>query len=1309
MNCQIKLNGTDISDKVISYSREHKICTGIGMLTLITTYELHGSFSPWDHIEIYEGGSREGSYYVSITDDSKPDSNITVTAQDNSKRLTDYFIAETYIITYPTYALYWITKFLTEMGINYDFNVDDDGSLLSNNTQLGLVSGYEQIMMLLQISGWYIKFNSNDKAIIGKLNSDLRSKARFNKDDIIDIHVVTHDKLLRNRVVVWGKNRPTIGWVTAEAKKITGWNYDNQDYRTLVISNSCIPTDYAAEDLAWKALAEFTKPNKEKHVTAIGTWGINIGDFVTVRSGSGVFNGKGLVTTFGTSMSSAGLITKVTLDERCPRLFAYFDFSGDVYISTAESGIWRKNIHGDTWEDYSEGLSSNSITDLHISANVMAAVTRQGQAEAALTDYSGWSLVPISGLEASGISQGGTTVVSGFMTRACIVDRLDNSAKFAVDTAPWENSLTYEPYPSGLMSQIFASGGNGILMNSSGFVMENMRSWVVEYDAVSGIVLGSTQVVINSTASGQAGSNSVIVFDIENDGETDYLSAMIKGSGLYSFVSSPLNMTYDINNKVTLSGFLVSDRITISGVLASGVVVGSGNHYVRTLTDYNPYTEVHETLRLNGYPDLNQNGFPSWIYKEESTELPNGPWGMSFYTVNGNPSVVYRSLRGLTLLEMPTIPVVSGYMITPVETTILHNTNGLPSDQNILGIVRVTPNEFDIIGADQFQDLNYYRWDTISNTIKVPRTKFGELVHRKSSYIYLDYAGCIHQLRVGDFVYFVSFAETYEGIDGLKVISAWLEIVDLQAKTVKSQLYFKTSGLVDNTTMLGPISLYQTKEKIGMTALIGTNDGTLAYPGHPEQARHWKNTNVYDGVCLPGNFPTLNLMCTQAIIEGAANTWQGYPVGYPLEQLPSFMQHNMNPNVCNFISRFNTGYYVDYGPPIGIIRTKSIGWLVSRVDGKYYTDTTEIAWPYGSYEEEVAFFANPEALHTRSQLVGNPAEYNGFGYANSSTEIDTTGFTEGASLYGMRNKYNLPAGWERITIFNGQDTLTSGVFSLMRADNGDHEIWEDRPDGTHIEGIPFYGMPSGWSRVEYTGGTGVSGKGVYGVSALNFFVVFPAIDDLGGAQKSSPVINFYYSPLLMSGYSYATLQETSSGFQVIDYYDKVPRLDISKYSPLVVATDSVSSIQTIYPAAGTLTEPSLIVASGSDDRLVDFRYTDFALSGYPSGTPTEDLYEESTLSGLMTERRLIFVTLSGLYHSPIDDIEQQVLIFGMSGITQLETTNNSFDYQYFFVSTSGEDSYNFYQKDNVLNGTFVAFPSGLPQSLVTRIRVDDLI
>ena len=248
MDVSVKHNGTTISSYVIQYEREHKICTSIGRLNIVLAISYPTQIDPWDTFDIYENGNFQVRYYASDVVFSVPDSTITVECQDNSKRLVDYFIPDQYTVDYPSYTRYWIEKFLDEAGINYQFNTNSQGNLLSNYTSLGLTSGYDQIMQLLQLSGWYMYFDGNGKAIIGSLSKELTSvSGTYNKNNILYIAKISDDKMLRNRAVVWGAyNILFQEYAFADLKTHTRWNYDHRDLRTMVVANSNIPNKSSA-------------------------------------------------------------------------------------------------------------------------------------------------------------------------------------------------------------------------------------------------------------------------------------------------------------------------------------------------------------------------------------------------------------------------------------------------------------------------------------------------------------------------------------------------------------------------------------------------------------------------------------------------------------------------------------------------------------------------------------------------------------------------------------------------------------------------------------------------------------------------------------------------------------------------------------------------------------------------------------------------------------------------------------------------------------------------------------------------------
>lgn len=520
MNVQVKHNGTTITGFVTEYERVHKICTGIGSLSISIVDTIPRTFVPWDSIDIYENGDFKVRYYVSSVEHNVPRSTLTLDCQDNSKRIVDYFIPDSYTVDYPSYTKYWISKFLDEAGVSYEYSVDSPGTLLSNFTNLGLVTVYEQVLTLLQMSGWYMYFDGNGKAIIGTLQTELADDLEsVGKTDILNILVTKDDKMLRNKALVFGAyDAFTDSNAKASVTVHTPWNYDHRDIRTVVISNSNIPNDSTAYGMANQIVKEFSKITVEKHITLWGARDFNLG--TALRVTSNVYKGKGLVTTFGTSMSKTGLVTNVVLDERCPRLFGYFDFGDYVYVSFYGDGVWRKHIKFDpAWYNFSTGLTNLNITDLHVNQGIFSAVGNSGEMYRAI-DNTPWYPIGITSLMSSvetvvSGSQIELGSFSGIQARATIIDRVGNVIKYGVDTYSGNNTGDYFMSASGIIGTVTTSG--------------NVRGWIVDYDPFTGEPLGgigSGVYPIN-----YSGNYNVRVLDLENDGKNDFVSIALGGAG----------------------------------------------------------------------------------------------------------------------------------------------------------------------------------------------------------------------------------------------------------------------------------------------------------------------------------------------------------------------------------------------------------------------------------------------------------------------------------------------------------------------------------------------------------------------------------------------------------------------------------------------------------------------------------------------------------------------------------------------------------------------------------------------------------
>lgn len=521
MNVQVKHNGTTITGFVTSYERVHKICTGIGTLHIEISDSISSTFAPWDRIDIYENGDFKVRYYISSIEHAVNRSTYILDCQDNSKRIVDYFIPDSYTVDYPSYTRYWIEKFLTEAGVDFEFTTGSQGTLLSNYTNLGLVTVYEQILTLLQMSGWYMYFDGNGKAIIGSLNLDFAAdRASVGKTDVLDISVESNDKMLRNKALVFGAYDAYTGTnAKASVTVHTPWNYDQRDIRTVVISNSNIPNNSTAYGMANQIIKEFARITVEKHITVWGARDFNLG--TALRVTTNVWKGRGMITTFGTSMSKTGLVTNIVLDERCPRLFGYFDFGDYVYVATYGDGTWRKHIKFDpTWYNFSTGYTNLQITDLHINNGVFGSVGSSGEMYYAIDDLP-WHNIPFSGLMSSidTIASGegiNMTVFSGLKARAVIVDKYGNTVKFGVDT--W-NQPNYGDYFLMYSGMVHASG----VVSGSGVTASGNRGWIVEYDVLGGDLTGTPYPISVS------GNYDITVIDLENDGKNDYVSVKLGG------------------------------------------------------------------------------------------------------------------------------------------------------------------------------------------------------------------------------------------------------------------------------------------------------------------------------------------------------------------------------------------------------------------------------------------------------------------------------------------------------------------------------------------------------------------------------------------------------------------------------------------------------------------------------------------------------------------------------------------------------------------------------------------------------------
>lgn len=372
MDIEIYHNGTEISDKVLSYNRTMNICTGIGTATFSIEYDTGISFNPWDILVVYEGGIKKQTFYVSEFGKGKDSGILEIKAQDGSIKLSDYFIPEQATLTEPTNCRYWIEKFLDEATITYNIIPEDNGGIVAENTYIGLCQLYDFFLTMLQQSGWYFYFDEDGVCVIGNITKDLSNPdLTVYGSEIVNLEIKKHDKNMRNRAVVWG-NYSGGSWVFADSSTTTGYETSANDIRTTVVANSYIYSASDAQAVANSILDEYANVTIEKIVSLAGYYDVIVGDIVSVSSK--YYSGTCMVYELNVNVGDSGVITTLTLDAKCPRLFGFYGFTSYVYTGTLGQGVWRKRLDSVTWEDFSTGLNHYNVTDLAIKNNIFACI-----------------------------------------------------------------------------------------------------------------------------------------------------------------------------------------------------------------------------------------------------------------------------------------------------------------------------------------------------------------------------------------------------------------------------------------------------------------------------------------------------------------------------------------------------------------------------------------------------------------------------------------------------------------------------------------------------------------------------------------------------------------------------------------------------------------------------------------------------------------------------------------------------------------------------------------------------------------------
>jgi len=332
MGVSVYVNGSDISDYVVSVERSHSLCRPISTATIYHTWDT-GGFSTYEPVVIYEDGTKVFTGYTQEISVKRMNPELYILAKDPLIRAADTWI-DTEIVTNQEWLIYWLSYFLNLSGVSFTAGTTTN-KYMPPNTSWQIGSAYEHIVTLSKMLGWYI-FSDPDGIIhVQDVSIGASSKTIATKSNILNFKRARSLDRARNATIVFGYGN----LFSKQTTTVAGIS----DERVAVMASPLVGTQALADELAVTMLADFSKIGDEKNAKITGDPNLKIADTVTVKERFSKTNQPCLVTSIESRYQETYEMD-ITLDERCPSFWGYAPYPSGYY--GAGSGIYKSTWGG---------------------------------------------------------------------------------------------------------------------------------------------------------------------------------------------------------------------------------------------------------------------------------------------------------------------------------------------------------------------------------------------------------------------------------------------------------------------------------------------------------------------------------------------------------------------------------------------------------------------------------------------------------------------------------------------------------------------------------------------------------------------------------------------------------------------------------------------------------------------------------------------------------------------------------------------------------------------------------------------------
>jgi hypothetical protein len=360
LNFQLTVDGTDLTDYLVSSERGHSMCNPLATLDLVLAPNLPVAIKPYQDVVFYENGTKVFTGYSQETIAARLPIEVSMRCNDVLIRAQDSWF-DGPITANGESVDAWIRNFLERAGIKKVVTEVFEGYSVYPGYGWEFSTCWNAITSCMQMCSYQVFADAHGVVHIKQAK---RGTADYTINSYVSYDRITNDSWIRNRVVVFGNG-------FAADKQEVNPHLLPGEVRAAIAATGQIHWESTANAIASKMINEFREPLDIKVIELEGNPDYKITQIVDFTDPeTGYHKSDCMITGVNTIMNAEdGYITELTLDEKC---VAFWGWDSEpipppphLYTGMSDSGVYRAEWEYTlplAWGAYNNGLSGSALT-----------------------------------------------------------------------------------------------------------------------------------------------------------------------------------------------------------------------------------------------------------------------------------------------------------------------------------------------------------------------------------------------------------------------------------------------------------------------------------------------------------------------------------------------------------------------------------------------------------------------------------------------------------------------------------------------------------------------------------------------------------------------------------------------------------------------------------------------------------------------------------------------------------------------------------------------------------------------------------